>query len=374
MQKKPGCRFRHYYVSLRFNGAVAAISVDYGRILDVHVMSKFCQLCNAAEKIKTQEPDKYLQLIDHTCTKNHDGSAPADVEDHGVKTIFQRSIEKNKLRYLEFYGDGDSKGHASVENIYPGAKVIKQECIGHVQKRVGKYLKTLKKNVNGLGGEGRLTNVLIERLQNYCGIAIRSNVGELEKMKRAVAAVLCHVAAPKGEDFFHDHCPDGGDSWCRFKADKANSTKIYIGGAGISKDVYARIKPKFEELADEGLLKKCLHGKTQNQSENFNNIWERVPKTTFIGLTVFEFGVNDAVSHFNIGNMATIQTYNHMRIIPGHYTTIGCIGNNTVRMKNAFRKSSEKYRKRRKGIRGAKKGQSRQKKQKERNLYEYGGF
>ena len=56
-------------------------------------MSKFCQLCNAAEKIRTQEPGKYLQLIDHTCTKNHDGSASA-VEVHGVKTIFQLSIEK----------------------------------------------------------------------------------------------------------------------------------------------------------------------------------------------------------------------------------------------------------------------------------------
>ena len=97
----------------------------------------------------------------------------------------------------------------------------------------------------------------------------------------------------------------------------------------------------------------------RNQSESFNNmIWERVPKTTFIGLTVFEFGVNDAVSHFNIGNMATIQTYNHMSIIPGHYTTVGCIGNNTARMKNAFRKSSEKYRKRRKVIRGAKKAKA----------------
>ena len=69
--------------------------------------------------------------------------------------------------------------------------------------------------MKGLGGEGRLTNVLIDRLQNYYRIAIRSNVGDLEKMKNAVAAVLCHVAARKGEDFYHDHCPNGGDSRCR---------------------------------------------------------------------------------------------------------------------------------------------------------------
>ena len=41
---------RRGYSSL--NGAVAAISIDYGRILDIHVMRKFCQLCNAAEKTR----------------------------------------------------------------------------------------------------------------------------------------------------------------------------------------------------------------------------------------------------------------------------------------------------------------------------------
>ena len=42
-------------------------------------------------------------------------------------------------------------------------------------------------------------------------------------------------------------------------------------------------------------------------------------------------------------------------------------------MKNASRKSSEKYRKRRKVIRGAKRPKV-DKKQKEGNLYEYGDF
>ena len=157
-----------------------------------------------------------------------------------VKPYFNVLSKKNKLRYLNFYGDGDSKGLASVENVYPGVKVIKQECIGNVQKRVSKYLRTLMKNVKGIEGEGRLANLLIDRLQNYYGIAIRSNVGDLEKMKKAVTAVLYHVAAPKSDEFHHDHCPDGGDSWCRF-----------IAGA-IPKDDYAH-KPKFEELADEGL-------------------------------------------------------------------------------------------------------------------------
>ena len=63
-------------------------------------MSKFCQLCNAAEKIRTQEPEKYLQLIDHAYTKYYDGSAPA-MEAHGIKIILQSSIEKTQIEVFE---------------------------------------------------------------------------------------------------------------------------------------------------------------------------------------------------------------------------------------------------------------------------------
>jgi len=40
---------------------------------------------------------------------------------------------------MEYYADGDSKGFTSVENVYASDVVKKQECIGHVQKRVGTH-------------------------------------------------------------------------------------------------------------------------------------------------------------------------------------------------------------------------------------------
>ena len=43
----------------------------------------------------------------------------------GAKRIWERSIEKNKLRYTTFYGNGDSKGYLGVCNVYPGIKVEK---------------------------------------------------------------------------------------------------------------------------------------------------------------------------------------------------------------------------------------------------------
>ena len=42
---------------------------------------------------------------------------------------------------------------------------------------------------------------MIDRLQNYYGIAIRSNVGDLDKMKKAIYASLFHCAHPRGETF-----------------------------------------------------------------------------------------------------------------------------------------------------------------------------
>lgn len=62
------------------------------------------------------------------------------------------------MKYLEYYGDGDSKSYATVKDMYGENSVQKLECIGHVQKRVGCRLRKLKKTVGGLGGKEKLTD------------------------------------------------------------------------------------------------------------------------------------------------------------------------------------------------------------------------
>ena len=118
---------------------------------------------------------------DHNhCTANFQGSVPA-IEPEGTECIFRCSKETHKLRYSELYGDGNSKSHKQVKDVYSddGIEVTKQECIRHVQKRVGTALRKLKKETPGLGGKGKLTDAIIVKLQNYYGIAIQSNVGKL---------------------------------------------------------------------------------------------------------------------------------------------------------------------------------------------------
>ena len=85
----------------------------------------------------------------------------------GLLNIFQRSIENYGIRYVEFLGDGDSKAHKLLlqEAVHGNVEVQRLECVGHVQKRLGSCLRSLKKRLGKtpledgkpVGGKGRLT-------------------------------------------------------------------------------------------------------------------------------------------------------------------------------------------------------------------------
>lgn len=358
-----------------FNGTFTSISLDTGKILDIAVMSRYCKGCKSRENLKKTNNFAYeTWRLNHDCQLNHVGSAGA-MEVTGAKQIFSRSIAKHGLRYNQYLGDGDSKGFSSITKTYEGIEVEKLECVGHVQKRVGNRLRNLKKNVKGLGGRGRLTNNLIDRLQNYYGIAIRSNVGDLEGMKKATCAVLFHVASSKMTNYHSAYCPTGVKSWCKFQQDIALGTTTYKPGCGFPLDVIKHVKPIFSELSQETLLKKCLHGKTQNQNESFNQlIWERLPKSRYVSLTQLKFGSFDAVAHFNIGMKSSILVFEKLKMVPGRYMTKQCSNLNLRRLSRSLYKKSEPVRKRRKMLRGAVKSGMDINEHVEGKVYEAGGF
>ena len=84
----------------------------------------------------------------HECQANFSGSSGA-MDAAGLLNIFQRSIEKHGFRYVEFLGDGDSKAHKKLveEKVYGEIEVETLECVGHVQKRLGSRLPSLKKRL-----------------------------------------------------------------------------------------------------------------------------------------------------------------------------------------------------------------------------------
>ena len=169
-------------------------------------------------------------------------------------------------------------------------------------------LRNLKKKEKGLCRKGKLTDCIIDKFQNYYGIAIRSNKNNLKAIQAATRATLFHVASSKENNLHYPHSPTGPDSWCKYNKDRADGTSTYEPGPGLPISIISvvlKLKPIFEELSHEDLLRKCLHSLTQNQNESFNAmIWDRLPKSRYVSFTPLQFVVCDAVANFNIGRKA----------------------------------------------------------------------
>ena len=140
--------------------------------------------------------------------------------------IWNRSVEKLHLRYTTIISDGDSKTHkllCDLQPYGPNVKIVKHECVGHVEKRMSTRLRNLKKSrIIGpdgkalkWGGKGRLTNGCIDKLAQYYGNAIRVNTNDLDGMTKACWAVYYHSCS-SDSDPQHEFCPTGVSSWCRY--------------------------------------------------------------------------------------------------------------------------------------------------------------
>ncbi|GFY18224.1 uncharacterized protein TNCV_2046301 [Trichonephila clavipes] len=134
------------------------------------------------------------------------------------------------------------------------------------------------------------------------------------------ASYLGHFSASTDEYPQHGFCPIGEDSWCGFKKAEA-SGKSYKHKNSLPVAVVEAMRPIFRDLSHPDLLKKCLHGKTQNPNESFHNvIWSRVPKATFVQIETLSLGVYDAVCSFNDGNVSKLKMLQKMGVEPGEFS------------------------------------------------------
>ena len=173
-------------------------------------------------------------------------------------------------------------------NPYGSGTVIeKQECIGHIQKRVGSRCRELRRSLKGkkladgkgVSGKGRLTDKAGNTLQNYYGMAIRQNMGDLQGMRKAVGAVLYHCSDIKDEETRHQFCPTGEKSWCKWQSDKFTGKRQYKQRINLPSVIKNELFPIFQDLSSESLLSRCLHGLTHNANEALNHIiWKKCPK------------------------------------------------------------------------------------------------
>ncbi|KAG0430514.1 hypothetical protein HPB47_022641, partial [Ixodes persulcatus] len=123
-------------------------------------------------------------------------------------------------------------------------------------------------------------------------------------------------------------------SWRGYNRSLAlGSAEPYQHKISLPEAVMTSIKPAFRALAAPELLRKCLHGRTQNANEFLNNlIWCRCPKTTFVGACTVKAAVYDAVSFYNNGNQASKQVLEAQGVIPGVFCNVALNRMDNARM------------------------------------------
>ena len=123
-------------------GIVTAMSTVSGKAIDT-----LCKECTVwRNKEGTQQFEDWWEDHQHLCQANHLGSS-GSMDASGLLATFQRSVEQYTMRYTEFLRDDDSKAHKLIveEAVYGEKQVSKLESVGHVQKRLGSGLRSLKK-------------------------------------------------------------------------------------------------------------------------------------------------------------------------------------------------------------------------------------
>ena len=210
--------------------------------------------------------------------------------------MFLRSIKTRNLRYTVYVGDGDSSCYAKVHDACfdkYGASyaALKEECVGHIQKRMGSDLREYKRKNKGrklndgkpVGVIGRLTDAFIDRIHNNYGEAIRNN-SDVPSMKNAIMAIYHHMIKDDNLSLVqqHKYYPKTPSTRCKYSLDKLYDNGTYSENCRLPTVFKPELKHLFERLSDEERLKRCIQSLTQNQNESVNNIlWTLCTKRTF---------------------------------------------------------------------------------------------
>lgn len=370
-----------------------------------------CEFCKQGTKLQKKDHEKYKVWKEKheksgDCQKNFDGSSSA-MEAAAANIMWNRSVEKHRLQYTDMVCDGDSKAYNDVWDIYricndcekyekmnkksvayqqwenseefkkweeshwngeaDCKRVKKLDCIGHVQKRMGKNLISMTKNAGklndgkGVGGRsGRLTRPCIDKLQNHYGNAIRKNVDKsaktnaqvdtvIQNMQTAIKASLYHSVKLEDPEERHQFCPKGKESWCSFQKQKAGVNITFENSGHHLDPVFlAFLMSLYDRLSDKKLLKRCVPGFSQNANESLNAlVWNRCPKHRNKGFRQVEVAAGSAALRFNIGASGRHGVMDEMQIPPGDNMKKGSAKKDKDRIRQSLQratKTAQKYR------------------------------
>lgn len=173
-----------------------------------------------------------------------------------------------------------------------------------------------KKN-KGLGGKGKLTGKIIDKLTVYYGLAIRRNNESAEAMQNAIWATYCHYSS-MDKNPQHEKCPPGIDSWCEWQKayaalpeDKKTEIESFQHTyTALPADVLEAIKPIYGDLTKKELIDRCVGGFTQNNNESYNQlIWKITPKHLPGGTLPVQIAAYASACIFNEGNISLLKMF-----------------------------------------------------------------
>ena len=121
--------------------------------------------------------------------------------------------------------------------LFISIEIIKIECVGHYQKRVGARLRNLKKKEKGLGGRCRLMKVQL---------AILQNVGNVQNMK-SIFQFHCFMLFQMRPVYIISTWPHwfGQLVQIQYWQSQLINTQTCKPGPGLPKDIIYKIMPIF---------------------------------------------------------------------------------------------------------------------------------
>lgn len=197
---------------------------------------------------------------------------------------------------------------------------------------MGTRLRDVKKKNKELGGKGKLTAKIIDKLTIYYGLAIRRNPESIDAMYNDIWATYFHYSSTDKHPQ-HEKCPAGDYSWCEWQralaalpeTSGAKRTKNKIPAfvhsyKPLPQDVLTTIKPIYEDLSKEELMQRCLGGFTQNTNESYNQlIWKISSKNLPGGVLPVQIAAYASACIFNEGNVAILKMFESLGVSCGHH-------------------------------------------------------
>ena len=332
-------------------GFAAVIERKSKKVVDYELLNRNCEACSKWSthlmETKPKEYEAWYEAHKPDCKSNFTGTSLA-MESEAAVRMWRRSEDRG-LVYNVFIGDGDGSGYKSVIKscVYNGeVDIQKEECVGHLQKRLKNHLmKATKKTKACDYVQHSLEEHKADRVAHLFAVVVGQHVGKPpEEMSNALWRMLGHISEN------HDECPPGPNSYCLYQkhlyrhendptAPAPKKRRCYFTDIDLEK-----IREEFKTYASVDVCNHLTLGATQNVNESLHScIWSSCLKTKYTSPTCVAISVALSVLCFNEGQSALVGVLLALGIQPSLNSIKEFVSNDILRVYNReFSKTNER--------------------------------